>query len=157
MLSRRGLPVLAILAIIAGCRPQAGALSSADQQALRAVPDSYVQRVRRADWPGVAALFVTNAHMMPPNATAVVGRDAILKFYGALPFSFNSFELIVDEADGQGNVGYVRGHYMVTLTPTGAKKAVADTGKFLEARRRQRDGSWPIVVDIWNSDKPEMH
>lgn len=157
MLSRRDVPVLAALAISAACRPQAAAISTADQQALRALPDSYVQRVRRADWPGVAALYVTNAHMMPPNAAALVGRDAILKFYSALPFAFNSFQLIVDEADGHGDVGYVRGHYTVTYTPTGAKKAVSDTGKFLEARHRQPDGSWPIVVDIWNSDKPATH
>ncbi len=85
-----------------------------------------------------------------------MGRDAILKFYSVLPFAFNSFELIVDEADGHGDVAYVRGQYMVTLTPIGAKKAVSDTGKFSEARRRQPDG-WPIVVDIWNSDKPPTY
>ena len=45
----RGLPVLAALTISVACRPQAATLSSADQQALRALPDSYVQRVRRAD------------------------------------------------------------------------------------------------------------
>jgi hypothetical protein len=70
-----------------------GAISSADQQALQALPDSYEAA----------------------RPTGRVGRDAILRFYSALPFAFNSFELVMDEADGHGDMGYVRGHYMVTL------------------------------------------
>jgi ketosteroid isomerase-like protein len=143
------------LAFSAGCRPQATTLSSADQQALRAAPDSYAQRIRLGDYAGVAALYAPNAQLLPPNAAAVAGRDAILKWYGALPISFSSFEVTVDEAVGEGDLAYVRGHYMVTGTPHGAKAAFSDTGQFVEAHRRQPDGSWPIVADIWNSDKPQ--
>jgi len=156
MLSRRDLPVFAALTITAACRPQAVALSSADQQAVRATMDSVAQRFRRGDYRSTAALFATNAHVMPPNQPIVVGRENFLRWMSALP-PISSFELTVEELDGQGDVAYVRARYTLTSTPPGAKAAVSETGKELDVLRRQPDGSWPIVAGIWNSDKPETH
>jgi uncharacterized protein (TIGR02246 family) len=154
MLSRRDLPVLAALTISAACRPQAVPISSADQQALRAATDSFAQRVRRADYRAAAALYATDAQFMPPNQRAVVGRDNILKWMNAFP-PIKSFELVVDEVDGNGDVAYLRGRYMMTFSPPGAKSPVSDTGKYLVVHRRQADGSWPLVADIFNSNKAQ--
>ncbi len=156
MLSRRALPVLAALAIGAACRPQTAALSSADQRAVRATMDSVAQRFRRADYRGAAALFATNARLMPPNQPIVMGREDILKWMSTLP-PISSFELTVEELDGQGDLAYVRARYMITFTPSGAKSLVLETGKELDLLRRQPDGSWPIVATNWNSDKPLTH
>jgi ketosteroid isomerase-like protein len=36
--------------------------------------------------------------------------------------------------------------------PPGAKTPVKDSGKFIEIRRKEPDGSWQIQRDFWNSD-----
>ena len=150
----RMVPVV-MLVLVAACHSPApaGRLSKADEQALRATTDSFAQRVRRADWPGAAAVYAKDAHFMPPNQPAVVGRDAILAWMKVgLPIS--SFELTVDEVNGRGDVAYLRGRYIMTFTPAGVNAPRADTGKYLQVQLRQTDGSWAMLADIFNSDRP---
>jgi len=45
----------------------------------------------------------------------------------------------------------------VTLTPPGAAEPVGDRGKFVEIWKKQRDGSWRVVLEIFNSDLPAPH
>ena len=154
MTMRPAFPLLciAVLAGVAGCQ-QAAPLSAADQAALRANTDSFVARTMRKDFAGTAALFTTDGRMMPANEPALVGREAVLTWLKAYP-PINAFAAAVDEVGGAGDVAYVRGHYAITVTPPGATKSLSDTGKWITLHRRQADGSWPIVADIFNSDKP---
>jgi len=57
MSAHRGLLALVIAALSAACQPAAPSISAADHAALRASVDTFAARVRRADWPGNAALF----------------------------------------------------------------------------------------------------
>lgn len=145
---------LAILA--AACQPAApAALSDADQAALRASADTFAARVLRADWPGTAALFTDQGTMMPANQPTVVGRDAIQAWMKAYP-TITTFTSVADEVSGVGDLAYVRGRYMINVMLPGAKAAVADTGKYITVNRRQANGEWLIVADIFNSDKAAM-
>lgn len=152
----RRLATVGLLLCLPSCGPAPASFSAADEQAVRAVNDSFVRRLLRSDFANLAALYSPDAHFMPPNQPAVVGRDAFLKWSRAFP-PISRFELLVEEVGGHGDVAYVRGRYTMAFTPPGAKQAIADTGKYLEVHRRQADGSWPMVADIFNSDKPAMH
>ncbi len=143
---------VATLAAALACRsasPPAG-LSDADRTALRAATDTFVQRVRRADWPAAAKLYSATAVLMPPQQRAVSGQANIEAWMKAFP-PISAFDLRVVSVDGGGDVAYVAGMYMMTIAPPGAKP-VPDTGKWLVVYRRQPDGSWPVVADIFNSD-----
>jgi len=143
--------VIATLAAAAACRPAPPAgLSDADRSALAALTDTFVQRVRRADWPGAAKLFAATAVFMPPNQRAVTGEANIEAWMKAFP-PISAFDVKVANRDGQGDVAYVTGIYIMTITPPGGKP-MADSGKYLTVNRRQPDGSWLIVADIFNSD-----
>ena len=61
-------------------------------------------------------------------------------------------EVGVAEIEGRGDLAYVRGTYTMTLHPDGAPEPVEDAGKYLEIRRKQSDGSWLYVADMFNSD-----
>jgi ketosteroid isomerase-like protein len=48
------------------------------------------------------------------------------------------------------------GTYTMTLTPrkAGAKPLPTEEGKYIEVLKRQGDGSWKIIYDIWNPNAP---
>ena len=145
---------LAILAV--ACQSAApAALSDADTAWLRASTDTFAARVLRSDWPATAALFMDQGMMMPPNQAVVVGRPAIEAWMKAYP-TIKAFETGADEISGLGDLAYTRGHYAISVMLPGAKAAVADTGKFITVSRKQADGTWLIVADIFNSNKAAM-
>jgi ketosteroid isomerase-like protein len=146
---------LAVAALAAACQPAPAGLTPADEAAIRASVDSFAVRALRADWDGNVALFTANGSMLPPNEPARNGHDAILAWMKAYP-PITAFTTGVDEVGGAGDVAYVRGHYAITIMPPGATAAIADTGKFLSVHRRQADDTWPMTLDMFNSDKPAM-
>src|SRR3989441_2684595 len=151
MRSSRPLIPITMLAAALACRPAPSAgLSDADRTALRAAADTFAQRVRRADWPAAAKLYAETAALMPPAQHAVTGQANIEAWMKAFP-PISAFDVKVVSVDGGGDIAYIAGIYIMTIAPPGGKPMV-DTGKYLTVSRRQPDGSWPIVADIFNSD-----
>ena len=145
--------VACLILVLAACRVAPPALSEADKTAIRAATDSFVvyARARRnADSP---MLFTENAAFMPPNAAIVEGRAAIRTALGAFP-PMSEFSLTPVEIDGRGDLAFVRGTYAMTFVGPDGHEVGKDHGKFLEIRRRQPDGKWLIVADMYNSDVP---
>jgi uncharacterized protein (TIGR02246 family) len=132
---------------------EVAALSVGDVAAIKASINAYVQAVRIEDWTAVAALYTEDAVCMPPNQPIVQGREAILTWLEAYP-TMTEFNLIGIEIEGCGDLAYVVGTISMTVAPEGAPEPIQDTGKFLEIRRKQEDGSWLIAVDMFNSDLP---
>ena len=105
----------------------------------------------------VAALYLADARLMPPNAPTIEGREAVRKFWGGLvdALTSSSSALVSDEVEGTGDLAYARGHYTLDGTPKAKGGApMHDEGKFLEVLRRQPDGSWRYAVDMYSSDLP---
>ncbi len=147
------LAVLAVLSVsLAGCAGGAASLSDADIAAIEEGSAAFVAATNANDWGGVAALYTEDAVMMGPNGPAVQGRAAIEAFFAAYP-PFSGFTLNPVEIDGRGDLAFVRGTYSLTLEIEGMEPT-PDTGKYIEIRRRQTDGSWLITADIFNSDTP---
>lgn len=113
---------------------------------------------RHADWQaamnagdpdGIAALYASDARLMPPNSEATIGHDAIKEMFGAMIEAGLAIELSPIETHSAGDTAYNVGTY--TLTANGD---VTDRGKYIEVWRRGADGAWLMTNDIWNSDMP---
>ncbi len=147
------LPLLAVLAAsLAACAGGAASLSDADIAAIEEGSAAFVAATNANDWGGVAALYTEDAVLMPPNGPALEGQAAIEAFFAAYP-PFSGFTLNPVEIDGRGDLAFVRGTYRLTLEIEGMEPT-PDTGKYIEIRRKQEDGSWLLAVDIFNSDIP---
>jgi ketosteroid isomerase-like protein len=140
--------------------PAAGAgdqpLAAADLAAIRANDSAFASAAEAGDAAGVAARYVPDAQLMPPNAPTVKGREAVEKSWGGLLGAYQlKFQVAADEVEGRGDLAYSRGHYTLDGTPK-AKGAppIHDEGKFLEILRRQPDGGWRYAVDMYSSDLP---
>lgn len=147
-----GLPVFAAISLFSfACAPPPASLSEADVAAIRAAGDEFEKAGSNNDWAAVAALYTEDAVLMPPNAPSVSGRASIQEVFGQFP-TLTSMELTIDDIQGAGDVAVVRGSYSLAMDIEG--QMVEDSGKYLEVRRKQADGSWPIIIDTWNSDIP---
>ncbi len=60
------------------------------------------------------------------------------------------------EIAGRGDLAYVRGTYKLKIVLEG-HDPIPDTGKYIEIRKKQADGSWLLYRDIFNSDVPLPH
>lgn len=146
------LPVLAVLAVsVAACAGGAASLSDADIATIEETAESFAAAAND-DWGGVAAFYTEDAVLMPPNGPAVQGRAAIEAFFGAFP-PMSGFTLNPVEIDGRGDLAFVRGTYSMTMEIEGMPP-VQESGKYIEIRRKQEDGSWLLAADIFNSDTP---
>jgi len=139
------------LVLSVGCQGPAG-LSEADRTAIRQSLEDAVKLVNAQDWKGFAALYADDAMILLPNQAAVQGRAAIQAGMAASP-PLSNFQMPVLEIEGRADLAYARGTYSMTVTPAGAAP-IEDHGKYLTILRKQADGSWKTLRDIWNSDLP---
>ena len=150
----RFLTALGVLVLAASTGyPQTPGLPDKDVAAIRAQTAEFAKGMNAADFASVAALYAETATFMPPNQPLVSGRAAIEAWMKGFP-PFKDFLLQIVEVDGRGDIAFCRGTYSMTIAPPGAPAPMKDTGKYIEVRRRQKDGSWKIAADIFNSDLP---
>ena len=127
-------------------------LTDADKAAINAKTQAFINGVNAGDWAAVAATYTEDAIVLPPNAPAVRGRSAIEASFAEFP-PISDFTITNTEVEGVGDLAYLVGTYTITMTPEGAEP-IHDTGKFIEIRKKQADGSWLLHRDIYNSDAP---
>jgi ketosteroid isomerase-like protein len=127
---------------------------TAEVKALHAADQAWLKGFTAADGDAMAKLYDEYAVLMPPNAPAVTGRDAIRAFLAnmsseaakaGIVFSFG------DKQDGgaNGDLGWSSGTYTIK------DKAgnVVETGKFLSVSKKV-GGEWLYWRDTWNADRP---
>ncbi|UCG68005.1 MAG: DUF4440 domain-containing protein [Thermoplasmata archaeon] len=128
-------------------------LSDEDVAVIKTLYDEWDPAVKSRDWDTVENLYTEDTVVMPPNMPLVEGREAVKVFFENYPplkeMSFSPLEI-----DGYGDIAYVSGTYSMIIQPEGAPEPIHDTGKYLEIRRKQEDGSWLLAIDIFNSDLP---
>lgn len=117
---------------------------------IRAAIAEWVAIYNRNDWSALANQFTEDAMMMPPNTPAVTGRAAIAAWEAANESGFR-ISLRPDTITIVGDRAIIHGRSCV-LIPLEDGAIGVDVGKFLEVRRRQSDGRWLVVQDVFNSD-----
>ena len=146
----RALGVVALVGSMAGV---AQAAASADETAIRAQTTSWEKAYNGGDAKAVAALYAEDALLLPPGASAVSGRAAILTFITKdITGSKSAGAVFVinpkTDVGVSGDMGWESGMYKVTV-----KGTVVETGKFLSVSRK-KDGKWLYIRDTWNADAP---
>jgi uncharacterized protein (TIGR02246 family) len=107
-----------------------------------------VRAFEQGDATRAASLYEPGARLLPPGAPVIPGEDAVLDFF-QMRFAAGSDggELETVRLDEYGDVAVEEGRY-----GRRAGEQVLDSGKYLAVFRRQPDGTWRWVTDMWNSD-----
>jgi uncharacterized protein (TIGR02246 family) len=130
---------------LAGCSTTPDESSSAARNAVEATVNRYVEATNKGDAEALAQLYEDDAVLLPPDHQPIEGRAAIGEFWRQ--GTDEGLEVTTMRLDVQGGIGYLVGQY--TLPETDGEPA--DSGKTVMCLRRQRDGSWKVTADIWNS------
>ena len=137
-------------------RRRAGALSAEDEAAVRAVDAAWAKAATAGDGKAIAALYADDATIHPPMEPEKHGAAAKQYWIDFTNGFSGPAELTPKTVEGRGDLAYAAGTYRMTLTPkkAGAKPLPVDEGKYIVVLKKQADGSWKIVHDIWNPNGP---
>ena len=148
--------VLATVLVLAasGCGPQVDV--EAEAAAIRAAEDEALKIAQAKDAERWASVYADDARVFPPNALLVTGKEAIRNLFAEL-FASPGFEIDWEvtrvEVSRAGDLGYVVGTHEVTVNDAEGNP-VTDRGKWIAIWKKQADGTWKCIEDIWNSDGP---
>ena len=141
--------LLASLLVLGACREGGAATDPDARRAIQDAVNRYVAASNSGDAEGLTSLYTEDAVLLPPDHAPIHGRKAIGEFWHRGTDSGLAVRTLRVEVDG--SLGDLVGQY--TLPPT--EQEPADSGKYVMCLRRQRDGSWKLSADIWNSSAGE--
>lgn len=124
------------------------AIREADAASLRAIAAKQID--------ATVSYYDEGASILIPNAPIATGSVEIRKAWEQM-FGIPGFKLAPKTAKVEvarsGDLAYTQGTY--EFAATGSSGApIEDRGKFVVVWKKQADGAWKIVADIWNSDMP---
>jgi len=124
------------------------------QQAMRAHDQEWAAAFDSKDLDRAADAFSEDGVLLPQNQPSCVGRDAIrrnLQGLFSLPnlkINWTPVRIVVAKS---GDLAYTSGAYRISFTDRGGK-TVNDKGKYLTVWKAQKDGSWKVAADMFNTD-----
>ena len=148
------LVVLPLAALVA-CAPKAN--DPADIQAVKDTAPAYDKFANAGDAAGLAANFyAADAIRMDPNQPASSGTAAIqATLQKGYAQSSEDIRNVIDEVHVAGALAVAKGTFEGKSTSKVTGTAAPVKGKFVTLYRKEADGSWKGVWDIYNSDLPE--
>jgi ketosteroid isomerase-like protein len=125
------------------------------EQALRDLDAEWSKAAAAKDLDKTVSYYADDAIVLPPNAPGATTKEAVRNvwkdtFAITVNGSWKATQVAVDKS---GNMGWVSGTFEWT-TKDASGKEVNDRGKYLAVFKKQADGKWKCVADMWNSDLP---
>ena len=153
---KRFLVLLAIVMIamisLSSCAKKADV--AADTEAVRKADADWSTAIGSKDIDAFMGYFAADGVLMMPNMPAMNGAEAIRAGVSPMmPAMSVSWTATNAEVAASGDLAYTTGTYQASMTmPDGTTHP--DNGKYATIWKKQADGTWKVVVDIFNSDVP---
>ena len=155
---KRLLVFLTLAAVVLPCGVAASAQKkdSNDEESIRAADQGWEHVFAMKDLKASAGYCADDGSFMPPNSPIATGKEAISQVFAgffAIPGIKLNWHPTKIGVARSGELGYSTGVYEMSFKdPSG--KTVNDRGKYVTVWKKQSDGSWKVLNDIFNSDLP---
>ncbi|HKV33304.1 MAG TPA: DUF4440 domain-containing protein [Pyrinomonadaceae bacterium] len=147
----RVVTVLVLLSLFAACQRQADT-RAADEATLRNLDAEWSKAAGAKDLEKTVSYYTDDALILPPNIPTIQGKQGARTMWQGM-FSVPGFGggWKATKVEVSGDLGWVTGTYELSETDASGRPIV-DKGKYLEVWRKQADGSWKCVADMFNTD-----
>lgn len=150
---------LLLLALATACQTQATSdTRAADDTALRKLDDEWSKAAGSRDVEKTISYYADDAVVMPPNIPALTSKEAIRTLWKSMlgsPDFSGGWKPAKVEVARSGDFAYVSGSYEFNEKDDDGKP-ITDKGKYLEIWKKQADGNWKCVADMFSSDLPAV-
>jgi uncharacterized protein (TIGR02246 family) len=149
---------LLLLSLSTACQSRATDTRAADEAALRKLDEEWSNSVASRDAEKVIAYYADEAVVMPPNIPTLAGKDAIRTLWKSMlesPLFSGGWKATKVEVAQSGDLAYVSGNYEFKEQDAGGNP-ITDKGKYLVVWKKQPDGNWKCVANMFNSDLPSV-
>jgi ketosteroid isomerase-like protein len=125
------------------------------QRIVRQNNDTFEANIRQQDAGGLASAFYTDdALVMPQDQPSVQGMEQIKQFWqGMFGAGLQQARLETERLETSGDLAVEIGRYILTIKPEGTNPVEAK-GKYIVVLRRQPDGAWKAMADMFSSNAP---
>jgi len=129
-------------------------MATDDRTLLRSTDEEWsTLAAQGADVDRIVSYWSDDAKVYPPGAPILEGKQAIRDFIAAslktpgFRVSWEPAEVVV--APGE-SIGYTAGRNRLTF-PDSSGNIVTSLGRYVTVWRKNADGAWKCVIDIWNN------
>lgn len=105
-----------------------------------------VKAFETKDLAEMTANYAPDAVVLPQNGPMVTGKENIEAMFKEMSEMMGDFTFSMTSFDASGDLAYEIGTY------SGTFGGISDNGKYLTVWKKQANGKWMIVADIFNTD-----
>lgn len=128
-------------------------LLDADREAIKLLIEKYDHGINTGDTQEFISIFALDAIVMPPGQPALFGSQAIRERIDAgLAESTVEIHTEIQEITVSKEHVIIWLTYEASRTPKSGGETTHETGKGVQIFQTQRNGSWRIIREIWNTD-----
>jgi ketosteroid isomerase-like protein len=144
-----------VVVALAACAAEPPSIDTeAEEAELMRISREWSEVAGSGDLDATLAYWADDAVMMPPGMPPLKGKKAILEFIeasGSIPGSAIRWEPLEAHVSPSGDFAYLLERNEISFQDsTGVQ--VTEWNKVVTVWRKQADGSWKNVLDIWNAD-----
>lgn len=146
---------LFLVVVVAGCASSPDRINVADEAGtLMRLSREWSQVAGSGDLERTLSYWADDAVMMPPGQPPIRGKAAIRKFVessASIPGFSVKWEPLEAHVSASGDMAYlIERNQFSFRDPSGS--VVTESNKVVTVWRKQRDGTWKNVIDMWNAD-----
>jgi uncharacterized protein (TIGR02246 family) len=154
--------VAVVAMILSGCGPsQAPApppvdTRAQDETAIRAAVEDWGNAIEAKNLEATLSFYADDAWVFPQNAPVAKTaeqRRAVWAGFFAMPGAENmEGDITRLEVAKSGDLAVMSGSFAMTMNDKSGKP-VTENEKSVVTWKKQADGKWKVIADIWNTDK----
>jgi ketosteroid isomerase-like protein len=137
-------------AVFATAAPKASTL-----EAVAKIREAWVQDLRTKQLEPILKFYAPDAVFHQPNGERITGSAALRSLFQTIMATFNSdLTLHSQNFDASDDLAYDSGDFQEILTTIATGAKITSKGSYVIIFKRQPNGSWQIVQQVWAGTPP---
>jgi len=151
---RVALALLALATLVSGFSPFAAAQSST-LVTLGKIREAWVQDLHSKQFEPILKMYAADAVFLQPTGERIAGSTALRALFQNIMATFNSdLTLHSQNLEASGDLAYDSGDLSENLTAIATGAKMSSKGSYIIIFKRQKDGNWQIVQQVFTGAPP---